>query len=307
MAVLALCGQALCARGALAAPADSSSPELTDAAGSPTAVSQAGSSAGADAPPRLTDEGSAPSDTSESEELTVRLITAYWFVASVVDAGFPYLEPRGLVGYGAPRGTHLAVEAFPRVSATDVGGYAGLSASAPPLRLRAGRRFSYAPGRSFPLEAASYDRVDVELDDRSRARFWSWEARLTGEPQLGPGTLLSESAVGYLEKIPEGRAAYSSGFRVVVGGPWVFSQRLGYLLHFGYDDALRVGLVVDALRDPERRATTLRAGLLARLQLASDLEARLSLVPTWVGPDHLGLMGGDFSELGLRWWWSEPL
>ncbi len=256
---------------------------------------------------RLTDEGSAPSDASKSGELTVRPAAAHWFVASVVDAGFPYFEPRGLVGYGEVRGAHLAVEAFPRVSATDVGGYAGLSVGGPPFLLRAGRRFSYALGRSFPHEAASYDRLDVEVDDGGHARVWSWEASLSIEPRLGPGTLVSESALGYLAGVPEGRDVYTSRFQVVAGAPWVLSQRLGYLLHFGHEEALRVGLVAHVVRDPARGTTTWRAGLLARLQLATDLEARLSLVPTWFGPDRLGLMGGDFSELGLRWWWSEPL
>jgi hypothetical protein len=62
--------------------------------------------------------------------------------------------------------------------------------------------------------------------------------------------------------------------------------------------------VVDVLRIVERSATAVRAGIIGRLTLYDDLEARVSIVPVITSPDSLGLSGADFAQLGIRWRWA---
>jgi hypothetical protein len=41
-----------------------------------------------------------------------------------------------------------------------------------------------------------------------------------------------------------------------------------------------------------------------RILLSRALEVRGTFVPTVASPDRIGLVGGDFTELGLRWRWA---
>ncbi len=229
------------------------------------------------------------------------------FVATAVDVGFQYLRPRGSVGYGNPWGSWVGVDANPLISGTAAGGYAGLRVSLPPFDLRLGSRFVYSFNKSFLLAKDSYDRRDIEFDDGARARYRSWEAELTLTPIVGPGYVLSESSVTYLTGVPADRLVYSEQLRVVAVAPWVLRQRLGYVLPIAAKGALSLGVVAEYLRDPDRETDTLRAGVLLRMRLFDDLEARGNLVPVWVSPDQLGIKGGDFGQLGVRWTWAEGL
>jgi hypothetical protein len=37
------------------------------------------------------------------------------------------------------------------------------------------------------------------------------------------------------------------------------------------------------------------------VSISAELEAQVSLIPVLVSPDHLGLAGGDFGQLGVRY------
>ena len=43
---------------------------------------------------------------------------------------------------------------------------------------------------------------------------------------------------------------------------------------------------------------------LAVLAAPAQLEAQASLIPVLVSPDRLGLVGGDFGQLGVRYTWA---
>lgn len=229
------------------------------------------------------------------------------FVSTAVDVGFQYLRPRGSVGYGNPWGSWVGVDANPLISGTAAGGYAGLRVALPPFDLRLGSRFVYSFSKSFLLEQDSYDRRDIEFDDGTPARYTAWEAELTLSPIVGPGYILSESSVTYMTGVPEDRLVYTEQLRIVAVAPWVFRQRLGYVFPIAGDGALMLGVVADYLRDPERETDTLRAGFLLRMRLFDDLEARGNFVPVILSPDELGIKGGDFGQLGVRWTWAEGL
>jgi hypothetical protein len=70
---------------------------------------------------------------------------------------------------------------------------------------------------------------------------------------------------------------------------------------------VRVGPAVELLAVPGREAWFVRAGLVASLVLTSTLEVVASFVPTVWGPDNLGLIDGDFADLGFRWRWATGL
>ena len=62
------------------------------------------------------------------------------------------------------------------------------------------------------------------------------------------------------------------------------------------------GPVVDVLDIPERDdSKTVRVGPVIRIQLSRHFDVRGSFVTTISSPDRLGLVGGDFTELGVRY------
>ncbi|MCA9634250.1 MAG: hypothetical protein KC766_41680 [Myxococcales bacterium] len=229
------------------------------------------------------------------------------FVATAVDVGYQYLRPRGSVGYGNPWGTWVGVDANPLVSGTAAGGYAGIRLALPPVDFRAGSRYLYSFSKSFLPVQDGYDRRDIEYDDGDPARYLALESEITLTPIVGPGYILSESSVTYMTGVPDDQYVYTEQLRIVAKAPWIFRQRLGYVLPVAGDGALKLGIVGEYLRDPDRETDTVRAGIILRMRLFQDLEARGNFVPVLFSPDDLGIKGGDFGQLGIRWTWAEDL
>jgi hypothetical protein len=67
-------------------------------------------------------------------------------------------------------------------------------------------------------------------------------------------------------------------------------------------------LIVEVLDVPKRDdSITVRAGPLVRFVLSRRVELRASFVLPVVSPDTIGIIGGDFAELGVRYRWAtEP-
>jgi hypothetical protein len=56
---------------------------------------------------------------------------------------------------------------------------------------------------------------------------------------------------------------------------------------------------------PKREGpATLRVGPIVRVGLSRRVEVRGSFVVTVMSPDAIGLVGGDFTELGVRYRWA---
>ncbi|MCA9647180.1 MAG: hypothetical protein KC492_41110 [Myxococcales bacterium] len=229
------------------------------------------------------------------------------FVSTAVDIGYQYLRPRGSVGYGNPWGSWVGVDANPLVSGTAAGGYGGVRLALPPVNLRAGLRYLYSFRKSFLPIQEQYNRRDIEFSDGDPARYLAWETELTLSPIVGPGYILSESALTYMTGVPSDQYVYTEQLRIVAKAPWIFRQQLGYVFPIDEAGALKIGIVGEYLRDPDRETDTVRGGILLRMRIFQDLEARGNFVPVLFSPDELGIKGGDFGQLGIRWTWAEDL
>jgi hypothetical protein len=62
-----------------------------------------------------------------------------------------------------------------------------------------------------------------------------------------------------------------------------------------------VGEILDL---PKRDNFVIRAGLVASFAIDDHLEALGLLVIPIAGPDSIGIAGGDFAELGIRYRWA---
>lgn len=224
------------------------------------------------------------------------------FAALTVDAGYLYLRPRVGVGYGLPFQQWFGAEANPIVGNNGVGGYGGLRFALPWIDLRIGARYFAAFRRRFLQPDESIDRVEIDRTDARKAQYVTLEAELTAAYPLGPGDVLALASVSNVIGVPRGQWVFEETLRVVVDPPFVWRGRFGYLFRFGSHDQHSMGPVVDYLHVPARDdSLAVRAGPILRLQLSRHFDIRGSFVVTVSSPDRLGLVGGDFTELGVRY------
>ena len=90
----------------------------------------------------------------------------------------------------------------------------------------------------------------------------------------------------------------------VIAESSVWRVRTGYALRFGQEGNAVVGVVGEVLGLPGRDAHVIRAGLLGRFAVSRSVEAIGLFVPPIHSPDSIGIAGGDFAELGVRWRWA---
>jgi hypothetical protein len=98
---------------------------------------------------------------------------------------------------------------------------------------------------------------------------------------------------------------FEETLRVIVKPPLVWRGRAGYALRFGRYSQHSIGFVVDVLDVPARDdSRTVRLGPIVRLVLSRRVELRGSFVTSVFSPDRIGLLSGDFTELGVRYRWA---
>ncbi len=225
-----------------------------------------------------------------------------FFAATTIDAGYLYLRPRGHIGYGLPFHTWLGIEANPAVSGAGLGLYGGVRLQFPYVDLRVGARYFSAFQHAYLPPQAEYSRLDLDLTSNAKASFYTLEADATGGFPLGPGDVTLTGSISSVGNVPEGLLVFEETLRVVVDPPLVWRGRADYLFRFGGQKQNSIGPVVEALDVPKRDdSLTLRAGPVVRIQLSRHFEVRGSFVTTIFSPDALGLVGGDFTELGVRY------
>lgn len=224
------------------------------------------------------------------------------FAAVLVDAGYLYLRPRGQLGYGMPFNAWVGVEANPILVSSGLGGYGGIRLAWQYLDLRIGARWFGAFQHAFLVPQESFDRLDLDRTDQRKARFTTIETELNVAIPVGPGDILATGSASDVEGVPEGSYVFEETLRVIVDPPFVWRARGGYVFRFGEHDHFSLGPVVDVLDVPKRDdSVTVRAGPVMRIQLSRHFDVRGSFVTTISSPDRLGLVGGDFTELGVRW------
>lgn len=225
-----------------------------------------------------------------------------WFFAGTVDAGYLYLRPRASVGFGLPFTRWVGIDANPLASGAGVAAYGGIRVALERVDLRLGSRYFHAFNHAYLSPQESYGRLDIENVERNRTRVLTHEIELNASLPAGPGDILTLLSGSYIANVKEGTYLFEETLKVVVNPPLVWRVRGGYAFRLGKFGQHSVGLVGDFLNVPKREGdTTVRAGPVMRIVLSRHFEVRGSFVVTVVSPDRLGLIGGDFTELGVRY------
>jgi hypothetical protein len=227
------------------------------------------------------------------------------FVATTFDVGFVYVRPRVSFGYGRPFTSWVGVDVNALAQTSGLGAYGGLRIEIPHVDLRVGTRYFSSFNRTYLERQPSYSRLDLESSSGDPARTLTYESELDLSLPVGPGVVLGRGSASYVTGVPEGQEVFEETLHVILDPPLVWRARLGYAFVFGAYHQHSIGLVVDMLDIPKRDdSITMRAGPILRFVLSRRVEVRGSFVMTLSSPDTIGLVGGDFTELGVRYRWA---
>lgn len=227
------------------------------------------------------------------------------FTSTTVDIGFVYLRPRLSFGYGRPFTQWVGVDANPIASQAGLGLYGGLRIELPHLDFRFGPRYFSSFEHSYLPLQDHYSRLQLESTSGQHARTLTLEAELDLNLDLGPGRLLLRGSGSYVSGVPDGEAAYEETLHIIVDPPLVWRARLAYVFKFGAHNQHSIGPAIDVLDVPKRDDSgTIRVGPILRLALSRRVDVRGSFIFTIISPDRIGLAGGDFTELGVRYRWA---
>jgi hypothetical protein len=253
----------------------------------------------------------APAPTTEAEPAMAMAHPGYWdgaparpFAATTIDVGFLYLRPRLSLGYGKPFNLWAGVDMNPIATSTGVGAYAGLRLQIPWFDLRAGARGFSAFYHSFLTPQPSYSTIDLNDTAGPPSRYVTLETELSGAIPAGPGSILLVLTASSVQGVAAGYYVYEETLRVITNPPAIYRARTGYAVRLGSEGAAKVGIVGEVLDLPGRDAQVWRAGVIASFTIDDHLEAVGLLVVPVVSPDSIGIAGGDFGELGLRYRWA---
>jgi hypothetical protein len=228
-----------------------------------------------------------------------------YFAATTVDIGFVYLRPRLSLGYGRPFTSWFGVDLNPIAASSGLGAYAGLRLEIPHFDLRVGPRYYSAFSHTYLPRQPRYERIDLEREVGDPARTLTWEAEADLTFDLGPGRLLLRGSASYVTGVPEDHDVFEETLHIIVAPPLVWRTRLAYVFAFGAHKQHSIGAAADYLDVPKRDDShSLRVGPIVRMQLSRRVDVRGSFIFTVVSPDSIGLVGGDFTELGVRYRWA---
>jgi hypothetical protein len=233
------------------------------------------------------------------------VLPARAFIATAVDFGFVYFRPRASIGYGRPFTSWIGLDANPIAQTSGLGLYGGLRIEIPHLDWRIGPRYFLSFEHTYLPKQPSYERIEFERVVAQQAHTLTWETELDLSADLGPGRFLLRGSLSYVRGVPDGKNVFEETLHVIVDPPWVWRSRVAYAYVFGSHNQHSIGPAVDVLGVPKREdALTVRVGPLISMKLSRRVEVRGSFVFSVVSPDHLGLKGGDSTELGLRYRWA---
>jgi hypothetical protein len=227
------------------------------------------------------------------------------FVATTVDLGFVYIRPRLSLGYGRPFTQWIGIDANPIASQSGLGAYAGLRIEVPHLDFRFGPRYFSSFEHTYLAREPNYTRLDLERVSGRPSRTLTLEAEVDLTLDVGPGRLLLRGSASYVSGVPDGYDAYEETLHIIVEPPLVWRTRLAYVFKFGAHNQHSIGPAIDLLDVPKRDdSRIIRFGPILRLALSRRVDVRGSFIFTVVSPDRIGLEGGDFTELGVRYRWA---
>jgi hypothetical protein len=228
-----------------------------------------------------------------------------WFLSTTADVGFVYARPRLSAGYGKPFTKWFGVDINPVAAGSGLGAYGGLRLEIPFLDIRAGVRYYRAFNRTYLDPHDHYDRIQLEVEGGTVSQVITYETEADSSIPIGPGNLVLRGSASYLTNVPNGKYVFEETLRIIANPPLVWRVRGGYVLRLGDYQQHSIGMVVDALDVPNRDdSKTIRVGPILRWVLSRRVEVRGSFVLTVYSPDRIGLVGSDFTELGVRYRWA---
>jgi hypothetical protein len=226
------------------------------------------------------------------------------FFALRFDTGYLYLKPRMSFGWGRPFTSWGGLDVVPFVTPDSTGGYAGLRLQIQWLEIRAGARAVHSFARQYLPQQPTYNLIDLSEDHGRPSNYLGLEAEATAAIPAGPGAILALFTASSLQFVPPMSNVFDETLRVVVNPPAVYRGRLGYSLALGKEKVGRIGLVGEMIEIPDRSAQVWRVGLIASFDIDDHLQLFANVIVPVVTPDSLGLLGADYTEIGLRWRWS---
>jgi hypothetical protein len=227
------------------------------------------------------------------------------FLAVTSDVGFVYARPRISLGHGRPFTSWVGVDANLIAQTMGLGGYGGIRVEVPHFDIRFGARYFAAFTHTYLAPKSSYDRLDLETSEGNKSRILTYETEADASIPAGPGEVLLRGSLSVVTGVPDDQNVFEETLHVIVRPPLVWRARAGYAVRVGPISQHSIGLVGDLIDVPKREdSLTLRFGPIIRLVLSRRVEVRGTFAVTVVSPDRIGLVGGDFTELGVRYRWA---
>jgi hypothetical protein len=227
------------------------------------------------------------------------------FLAVTTDVGFVYARPRISVGHGRPFTSWVGIDANFIAQTSGLGGYGGVRVEVPHFDIRFGARYFAAFTHTYLAPKTSYDRLDLETSEGNKSRILTYETEADASIPAGPGDVLLRGSLSLVTGIPDDQNVFEETLHVIVRSSLVWRARAGYAVRLGPTSQHSIGLVGEVIEVPKRDdSLTLRFGPVIRLVLSRRVEIRGSFVVTVVSPDRIGLVGGDFTDLGVRYRWA---
>jgi hypothetical protein len=146
-----------------------------------------------------------------------------------------------------------------------------------------------------------YTRTDIELVQGPKGDYMAYEAEATATAPLFSGSIFGVVTGYRVSMVPPDYYVFEENLHQVMKPPYIVRGRVGYLLALSRNGAIRIGGVGEVIGLPGRDEFVIRAGVLGAVSISAELEANISLIPVLVSPDNLGVGGGDFGQLGVRY------
>ncbi len=255
-----------------------------------------------------------PSAVSETATVTARpkvFRSRYWedapvrpFLAATMESGMFSLKTQLAAGYGRPFDSFVGIEGYAKISTGALSEAVGVRAALPWIQAGVALRYTTALARDYLEPKDSYTRHDAELNIGQSAHDAALDADLSLRLTVPFGKLALAGNWSYVVAVPDGYYLFEESVRAIIDPPHVLRGRAAYELEVGNDGFVYIGPLVDALYNPGRNAVFLRVGPTARVALSPRLEAFGTLTFLVTSPDELGLLGGDATQIGLRFRWA---
>jgi hypothetical protein len=236
------------------------------------------------------------------------------FVAATFDAGVIYLRPTLAVGYGKPHWQWIGVEGYGSIASSGGSEYVGIRAALPFVELRGGVKYTFDVSQYFLVPRETYSRDQAEQALGPKERYLTYEVELSGSIPLPRSALFGGVTLGAVNQVPDffprGSTrpvqyyVFEDSVHAIIDPPAFVRGRFGYLVRFGFDENLKLGVASDLVYSPGRDAATFRVGPVFAVTLSHHLDASASFLLAAAGTDSLGLQSGDFTTIGLRYRWA---